>query len=300
MSIAGEQLGSGGRAAAAIAPVHVHARQAERTERLQSQRNSRRVSTTTCYPPVEAVVRALEILRIVNSQGVSTVGRLHAATSQNKSTIVRMLQTLIEQGYITADEYCGGYRVTDRVQDLSSAYLSTSRIIEAARARAIAFTTALKWPLSLAIQDGGTLSVHFDTTGLSPWLSDANLLRTSPDYYRSAIGRAYTAFCPAEEQDAIIGRLRGEGPQPLSAAEEQMFRRTLALFARRGYAEAHPWDTPPRINMVAMPVWISDKLASVMCCSFYRSVVPEAAIADRIAKPMGEMILQIERDAAAR
>jgi IclR family mhp operon transcriptional activator len=299
MNFGGEQLTAGGRVEPVPQQNRIHDSLAARSERWEGHRNSRRVSTATCYPPVEAVVRALEILRIVNAQGVATVGGLHAVTNQNKSTIVRMLQTLIEQGYITADEYCGGYRVTDRVQDLSSAYISTSRIIEVTRLHAIEFTRTFKWPLSLGIKDGDALAVHFDTAGISPWVSDANLLRTNPDFYRSAIGRAYCAFCPADELDDIMARLRGDASNPLSAAEEQFYRRTLAVFARRGYAEAHPSDTPPRVNMVAMPMWISGELASVICCSFYRSVISEAAIAERIVQPMCEMIAAIEKDAAA-
>ena len=53
-----------------------------------------------CFKPVIALTRGLEILRVVNDEGRSTVRSLHKATGLDKATIVRMLQTLEHEGYI--------------------------------------------------------------------------------------------------------------------------------------------------------------------------------------------------------
>ena len=50
------------------------------------------------YPPVEAVHRALEVLRAVNKLRIASVNGIHEQTGINKSTIVRMLETLMGEG----------------------------------------------------------------------------------------------------------------------------------------------------------------------------------------------------------
>src|SRR6478735_8297591 len=77
---------------AAGAPVVAHVRT-----------NSHRGSTdfnTRSYQPVESIARALHVLRTVSEFQIVTLGDLYAETSIPKSTIVRVLETLISEGYV--------------------------------------------------------------------------------------------------------------------------------------------------------------------------------------------------------
>ncbi len=59
-----------------------------------SRTNSRRGSTNPLdrsYPPVNAVCRALHILRIANQRSIATVNALHLQTGIPRPTIVRRL-----------------------------------------------------------------------------------------------------------------------------------------------------------------------------------------------------------------
>src|SRR6478736_3302309 len=65
--------------------------------------NSHRGSTdfnTRSYQPVESIARALHVLRTVSEFQIVTLGDLYAATGIPKSTIVRVLETLISEGYV--------------------------------------------------------------------------------------------------------------------------------------------------------------------------------------------------------
>ena len=73
-------------------------------ERPTSRKRLRRIATGPAmrsYPPVEAVQRAIEILRIVNQLRVASVKDIFSATGFPKPTIVRMLETLIADGYVS-------------------------------------------------------------------------------------------------------------------------------------------------------------------------------------------------------
>ena len=124
---------------------------------VRCRTNSRRGLTDTSrssYPPVEAACRVLDTLRIVNSLRIATVNDIHEATGIPKSSVVRMLETLMAQDYVTRDNMCGGYRVTHKVQHLSSGYDPFSEVIEIARPFAIDLTRQTNWPVGSAGRTG--------------------------------------------------------------------------------------------------------------------------------------------------
>src|SRR4051812_25786276 len=52
------------------------------------------------YRPVESAQRVLRVLRALNALRSASVAELHAATGLSKPTVVRMLETLICEGYV--------------------------------------------------------------------------------------------------------------------------------------------------------------------------------------------------------
>ena len=81
-------------------------------------------------PPVEAVVRALQILEALNRQPAATLTFLHGETGIPKPSIVRLLQTLEACGYVRHTDQRGAYRLTSRVRELTSGYHSEPRVVE--------------------------------------------------------------------------------------------------------------------------------------------------------------------------
>ena len=110
------------------------------------------------YQPVEAVMRALDVLKALNLQKVCSVAMLHQTTGLPKSTIVRLLETLIEKGYVINDTRQGGYQVTSLVQSLSCGFHGDPLVVEAGRAWLIEFTRSHKWPASIALYDYDAVS----------------------------------------------------------------------------------------------------------------------------------------------
>ena len=85
------------------------------------------------FPPVQSVLRALEILNDLNTRRVTRVGELHHSTGLPKPTIVRLLETLIPEGFAASDNRLGGYQVTSDVDALGSGFHSAPMVVEAAR-----------------------------------------------------------------------------------------------------------------------------------------------------------------------
>ena len=133
--------------------------------------NSRRGTTDPAqrsYPPVQSVRRAFDVLRTVNRLRIASIQQIHEATGFPKPTIVRMLETLLAEGYIARDNMCGGYWVTSRVHDLTSGCEGISYIIEIARPFAIDLTHQTKWPIGIGVLDGDAIAIKFWTGTISP------------------------------------------------------------------------------------------------------------------------------------
>src|SRR6185295_18218098 len=150
--------------------------------------------TQRSYPPVEAVHRAFDVLRAVNKLRIASVNAIYEETGMPKSTIVRMLETLMAEGYVARDNMCGGYRVTGQVHELTSGYEGISQIIEVARPFAIELTLRIKWPIALATIEPDGVIIDFWTGTISPWTHTNTVLGIRPDMRKSAMGRAALAF----------------------------------------------------------------------------------------------------------
>jgi len=245
-----------------------------------------------CYPPVESAVRVLEVLSAVSRLKTASVSDLHKATGQNKSTIVRMLQTLIDTGYVVSDKLCGGYRTTSKVRDLVSGYDSSSRIIEAVRPRAIELTEKFNWLVCLGFFDGTGISKQLYTGSLSPWSHSSGVIKRRPKLSVTAMGRAYLAFCPPDELEELLRELRRTSE--ITEADEAPLRETLDRTRSRGYAIRDPKTEPQRMTTIAMPIREHGQVLAVISCSFFKSVINNSEIVLRAVPPLSEAITQIE------
>jgi IclR family mhp operon transcriptional activator len=285
-----------------IAATAVHSRFHDRTTPDRCRTNSRRGltdDTRRSYPPVEAVHRAFEVLRAVNRLRIASVNGIYEETGMPKSTIVRMLETLMAEGYIARDNMCGGYRVTGRVNELMSGYYGISRIIEVARPFAIDLTLKIKWPIALGTIDGETLAIEFWTGTISPWTHTSTVLGVRPDLQKSAMGRAYLAYAPPGELDAHMTRFRADPENEFTEDDERRLRLLLSRVRADGYAVRDPRTKPYRTNTFAMPIREGGRAGAVISISFFKTAIPLGELTKRIVTPLRETTAKIEETLAA-
>ena len=259
--------------------------------------NSRRGLTDTSrpsYPPVEAACRVLSVLRIVNTMRIATVNGIHESTGIPKSTVVRMLETLVAQGYVARDNMCGGYRVTHNVQDLSAGYDRVSRVIEVARPFAIDLTRDINWPIGLGIPDDDAIAIQFWTGTISPWAHTNTVLGLRPEFYHSAMGRAYMAFCSDEQREIRLQKLRDDPDLDFTEQDERAFRTVLYRIRMDGYAIRDPKTPPFRTLTIGMPLCEDGEVRALISLSIYRSSVRMHELQNKVIQPLKETIGKIE------
>ncbi|WP_281270181.1 helix-turn-helix domain-containing protein [Bosea caraganae] len=253
------------------------------------------------YPPVQSVKRALEVLRAVNRLRIASVTAIHATTHLPKPTIIRMLETLMADGYVARDNMFGGYRVTCRVHELTKGYDGISMVIEASRVPAIELTQRIKWPIGIGVLDGDAISIQFWTGAISPWAHTNTVLGLRPTLLSSAMGRAYMAYCPEEEREKILACLRDDPHHEFDAQTEADFRQLLSRLrstGKAGFAVRDPRTEPKQMTTLAMPLMFDDRVLATISVSFYKTAVPLQNISAQIVAPLGETRRKIEENLA--
>lgn len=262
--------------------------------RANSRRGMMDVSRAS-YPPVQSVRRALQILKVLNDVRIASVGDIHAATGLPKPTIVRMLDTLIADGYVARDNMCSGYHVTHLVRELGAGYDGIAEFIEVARPFAIDLTARIKWPVAFGTFDGDAMAIQFWTGTISPWVHASTLVGNRPNLMTSAMGRAYVAFCSEAQQEEIIAGYRANPRIAFGPEEEDSYRRLLRHVKARGYALRAPHTEPRRNTTIAMPVLDRDgaPLAAITV-SYFTSAVPVKEVPATIIAPLRERVSKIQ------
>jgi IclR family transcriptional regulator, mhp operon transcriptional activator len=227
------------------------------------------------FPPVRAVERAIELLQCLNRQPVSTLDLLHKQTGLPKPSLVRLLQTLVSKGLVNHAPQSGAYYLTSAVNTLSCGYHSEPRIIEAAAPVADALTASLKWPVAVAVFDTDAVVVRYSTIAQSP----LSLLHSSINMRLSlvsrALGRAYLAFCPPDEQQALLGLVAlSREAENVAAGDAATVMAMLEQTRRRGYALRDP-AVRPVSNTLALPIFENGHVVASIGLTWFSSALSQ-------------------------
>jgi IclR family mhp operon transcriptional activator len=247
------------------------------------------------FPPVRAVERAIELLQCLNRQPVSTLDLLHKQTGLPKPSLVRLLQTLVSRGLVNHAPQSGAYYLTSAVHTLSCGYHSEPRIIEASAPVADGFTAKFKWPVGIAVFDTDAVVVRYSTIAQSPLSLLHSSLNMRLSLTSRALGRAYLAFCPTDEQEAILGLLaRSPDAEDKAAGDLTTVKAMLEETRRRGYALRNP-AVRPVSNTLAVPIFENGHVVASFGITWISSALP---LKDAVAKLFPAVKIASEKIAA--
>lgn len=239
------------------------------------------------YSPVRSVQRALRLLQVINRRPVMSVHEMHNATGLPKSTIVRLLETFVREGYISNDPHHGGYQVTSLVSSLSSGFHGDVIAVEAARPWALRLTEHFLWPVGVAVLDKDAIKVRFSTVADSPISPFHATINTRLSLVSRALGRAYLAFCPDNEREFLIDILsRSDHPEDAMARHPDRLKAFLRSVRQKGYAERDPEVEPRSSGTLAVPIFWKKSVLATICLTYFTSAVPRAKAIEKFVEPL--------------
>lgn len=180
--------------------------------------------------------RGLAVLDAVYATPGASLQQLHAGTGLPKATLLRMLVTLERRELIRrrlADGYfCPGSPPSRRGRQLAM----TDRLAQCAAPELDRLQAEVLWPSDLAIRQGHSMIVCETNRAQSYFRVQYDGIGSRLNMLRSAVGRAYLAFCPEKERKSILSALcrsrrAGDAAARNHAALDVVLERTR----RQGY-----------------------------------------------------------------
>ncbi|MDD9876134.1 MAG: helix-turn-helix domain-containing protein [Magnetovibrio sp.] len=259
----------------------------------------------TSYRPVAAAVRCLDVLMATNRlRGRATVGEIHRHTGIDKSTIVRMLETLAHAGFVVRDEETPVYEVTGKSLLLSSGYDRHRAVGTIVSPIMTEFRTAIGWPSDAAIFDQDAMLLVETSRQAGPMLVNRHPGYRAP-ILATSLGMAYLAFCGAEERDAVLAQeAEIDAPWNLIARNPAEAAETFSAIRRQGYATMHPeysrLEYSNKISSIGVPIMDGNKIFATINVLFLKTVLPVENALRTLLDPLVGAAARIGNELAQR
>jgi IclR family transcriptional regulator, mhp operon transcriptional activator len=231
---------------------------------------------------IEPVRRSFVLLEALSRRRTSTVSVLVEETGLPRPTVLRLLHTLMAVGYAAHVSREQGYRLTDRVLGLAGSIRFVDHLVDAAIPHMSRFTADHGWPLYLATLSYGAITIRHSTAPESPMSFETAGVNQRRSVLKSALGRAWLAFCSGEERQTILRDIGGLGARQQAALEQAL---------QRIHQAGHAFTPPNRssLNGMAVPIRQRQRMLGAVSMRFPRSVMVEEQAAARYARPLAQM-----------
>lgn len=237
----------------------------------------------------QTTLKSLRLLEILNTRPVTTVGALSAETGFPKPTIVRLLDALINGGYVERMERRGGYRLTERVLKLSSGFHFKDRVVAAAVPHLKAFTAKHKWPVTVATFDKDAMIPRYGTMNESPLAYDTANFNVRLRMLHSALGQVYLAFSPSDETEFILSALQDSDElEDAPVKDLKGTRSLLAKVRKQGFATT-PEQFGGRAMGIAVPVKGPVRPYGSITLRYFRTAMSVGDALEQYLPPLQEM-----------
>lgn len=245
-------------------------------------RPSSAVPPSSSLKSITALGRGLDVLHAIERASAVTLAELHRQTAIPKASLLRILKTLQEHGWVEKGAVDGMYTRAPAAGQAGDARLWRERLTSLAAQPWAALQSAVSWPTDLTVRDGRTMLVldsHRPLVGLS---INYRVTGFRPHMLASAAGRCYLSFCPDEERESLLAALE-RSPQEVDQASRQRsaIRRLVEQVRLRGYAVRDPHHAGAdsqmmqRFSAMAVPVMGGGRIVACISCAWLTSVVDE-------------------------
>jgi IclR family mhp operon transcriptional activator len=233
---------------------------------------------------VDALRRGLTVMHAIEQSSAVTLAELHLQTGIPKASLLRILKTLIESGWVVRNELERRFMPAASPGDSGLHTHWRSRLSALAAPVRTTLERRIPWPTDLAVRDGISmliLDAHRPINGLAV---NYRVLGFRPSMLVSSLGRCYLAFCPDDERRSLIAILARSTAmaQDRTFLREDAIQRLIATGRSQGYCSRDPSElgseSPERFGAIAVPVFAGRQLLATLSCAWLPKVTDEPSI----------------------
>ena len=227
---------------------------------------------------VNGLARGLSVIAAFSPEhNRMSLGDLALATGLPKSTVARLVHTLVTLGYIFVCPDSGRYRLHPRVLTLGYPVMATmdKRLIALPMMQELADHS--RGTVSLGIRDG--LSMIFIERSRDRTVRALPLdIGSRIPMETTAMGRAYFAAASATEKTDILSQYQSYDPKRFASVERAL-RTAENEYAEKGYCTAiGTWEND--VNAVGVAVELSNEAMAAFNCGGPAARITEATLPD--------------------
>lgn len=237
------------------------------------------------YPPINALLRGLELLSHISALRAASVRELHARTGISKPTIIRNLETLEYAGYVAKSAEDGSYSLTARTLSLSSGYQHHNRIVDLSLPILSEFRKSMPWPSDLALFDGEAM-VIVETNRNPGTLALNRQAGTRLSVTDSALGRAFLAFCDPQLRTTVLGKSFAD------AEKQTQCERELERYREQGFSE-NDQSLSEQTRGVGVPIIVGDNVEACINTIVLSEAMSMRDVIKRCVPPLQKVAKEI-------
>lgn len=254
------------------------------------------------YKKSQSLSRGLALLRALSlmPKGSATISELSRTTHLHRTTVKRLLHTLIEEGYVNQSFSDNSYSLSYRIRQLSEGFTDDEWISEVAAPTIGGLLQHTLWPSDLCTLDSANMVIRETTHRFSSLSFHRSMIRQHLPLLTTAAGRAYFCFCAEHERHQLLQLIKTESSSQSRLAHnatfiDQLVNKTLD----QGYASNEgDWDRESHTAAIALPVFHQQKILSTINIVFLKKVLTPSQAAEKYLTLLQAAITEIESELA--
>ncbi len=238
---------------------------------------------------IRAFERGLQVLELLGAEPTVSLDELHRRSGLAKATLLRILRTAIEAGWVHRRPSDGHYQLARAVQDLGNRVGREHILGEMAAPYLEKLQRVAGWPSDIAVSPSpGQIEILETSRFRAPFAINRLVLGFRPSMAFSALGRAYLAFLPREERAEHLRWLSQSGQQAERRyVSSPAFLQELEETKTRSYgcrAQGY-WgrtvDHGAELSAIAVPIFQNAHVQAVLSLVWIGSVMEQEEVVER-------------------
>ncbi len=234
---------------------------------------------------IESLARGLQVVEAIRQHSPASLALLHRHTGISKATLLRILKTLQEAGWVYRALGDSCYRLSFTVSRQMPGNDPGEQLAELAAPIIQELQSRLRWPVDIAMRDGLAMKIVETTRLHSVFILNRQVMGYRPPFLMSGNGRAYLAFCPEEERRSIIAALKAAGGKEGRLACDSVWLQQLLDDTRRqgyGVRESSYFGVGTtegeQIEAIAVPVLHGGSVTATLALSWPQGALSQTEV----------------------
>ena len=245
--------------------------------------------------PIRSFARGLAVLAALNRHGTASALVLARETGVPRATVYRLLQTLLDDGYVGRGAADDRFHLRLKVRSLSGGFEDEQWITAVAGPALMDLTRRVSWPCDVTTFNGLRMVIRDTTHPVAPLSIDRNMTGQELPMLASSSGIAYVAFSPAAERAALLSLLaQSEHPHDALARAPEKAAQLIAATRRRGYALRQGGEIWPHTGAIALPIRVARRVIGCINIIWMARVLDNREGVSRCLEPLRETQMLIE------